>query len=101
MSPESISFWADVSAIFILAQMLLFTLLFAVALGTGWWYFRKARRKLIVPLLMGQVYALRIQQGTTKVSNQIVGVPMTINATAIRVQVTVEALVRPNRTPKD
>lgn len=101
MSPESISFWADVSAIFILAQMLLFTLLFAVALGTGWWYFRKARRKLIVPLLMGQVYALRIQQGTTKVSNQIVRVPMTINATAIRVQVTVEALVRPNRTPKD
>lgn len=101
MSPESISFWADVSAIFILSQLLFFTLLMAVGLGVGWWYFRKARKKLIVPLLMGQVYALRIQQGTTKISDKIVNVPMTINATAKRAQVTTQALVRPKRTPKD
>ena len=101
MSPESVSFWADVSAIFILSQMLLFTLLFAVGLGVGWWYFRKARKKLIVPLLMGQVYALRIQQGTTQVSNKIVNVPITINATVKRVQITAQSLVRPNRASKD
>lgn len=101
MSPESISFWADVSAIFILSQLFLFTLLMAVGLGVGWWYFRKARKKLLVPLLMGQVYALRIQQGTAKIGDKIANVPITIDSTAKRAQVTSQAMIRPKRAPKD
>ncbi len=101
MNPESVSFWADVAAIFLLAQLFLFTLLFAVGLGVGWWYFRQARKKLIVPLLMGQVYALRIQQGTAQVSAKIVNVPITLGATVKRAQITAQSFVRPNRGAKD
>ncbi|GIL15409.1 MAG: hypothetical protein BroJett039_05820 [Chloroflexota bacterium] len=101
MNPESISLWADVAAIFILAQLLLFTLLMAVALGIGWWYLRQARKKLIVPFLMGQVYALRAQQITTKVSDNISNAPIALYATAERIQVTARTFTRRQRAPKD
>ncbi len=101
MTPESLSFWADVAAVFLLAQMFLFSIIMAVGMGMGWWYFRRARKKLAMPMLMAQVYALRMQQGTNKVADKIVSVPMGINAAATRAQATAQALLRANNSQKD
>ncbi len=101
MNPESVSFWADVAAIFILSQLLLFTLLTAVGLGMGWWYFRQGRKKLVMPMLMAQVYALRVQQGTQKASNKIAAVPIGINTTVKRAQVTALTLFRSKGAQKE
>lgn len=97
MNPESISFWADVAAIFVLAQLLLFTVVTGVSLGMVWWYLRKGRKKLVLPFLYAQVYALRVQRGTAQVGDKIAGVPIAINSTTERVKVTTQALLRQNK----
>lgn len=98
MTPDSVSFWADVATIFLMAQCFVLAMFTAVTLGMVWWYFRLARKKLVVPLLMAQVYALRIQHATNKVSEKIVSVPIGINATAKRAQVTASRLLGPGKS---
>ena len=100
MNANSISFWADVAAIFIVAQLFVFTFVTAVGLGMGWWYLRKGRKKLATPLLLAQVYALRVQQSTLKVSNKVAAVPIGIHAFATRLQVTAQMLWRANHLQK-
>lgn len=93
MTPESLSIWADVAAIFLVMQIFVFTIFASVTLGMAWWYLRLGRKKLVVPLLMAQVYALRIQHATNRVGNKIVSVPIGINATVKRAQVTASRLL--------
>ena len=64
----------------------------AALFGFGWWYLRKGRRALVTPLLMGQVYALRIQNATMRVSEKIVNVPIQLNAGVTQVETTAKAL---------
>jgi hypothetical protein len=98
MTPESVSFWADVAAVFLLVQMLLATVFMAVGLGMAWWYLRKGRKKLVLPFLYAQVYALRVQKGTAQIGDKIAGVPIAINSTTERVKVTTQALLSGNKT---
>jgi hypothetical protein len=100
MNADSISFWADVAAIFIVAQLFVFTFVTAIGLGMGWWYLRKGRKKLATPLLLAQVYALRAQQGTLKVSDKVAAVPISIHAFVTQVQVTAQTLWRANHLQK-
>jgi hypothetical protein len=92
MSPETVSFWADLAAIFVLINVFVLMLIPGIAFGFGWWYLRKGRRKLVVPLLMGQVYALRIQQITMKACDAVANVPIQISAGAAQIMTTLRAL---------
>lgn len=92
MNPETISVWADVAAIFLVVNVVVLTLAVGVGLGFGWWYLRKGRRALSMPLLMGQVYSLRVQHITIKVTDRIANVPIQIHATTAQVTTTVRVL---------
>ncbi len=94
MSPESISFWADVAAIYCVVNALILTLVSGVALGLGWWYLRKGRKALGMPLLMAQVYTLRAQHITMQVTDAIANVPIGIHTTTARLKVTAQTLMR-------
>lgn len=93
MNPESISFWANVAAIFLLVNVFILTLATGAALGFGWWYLRKGRKALGMPLLMAHVYALRTQHVTMKVSDAVANVPIQISSLTTRVTTTARALV--------
>lgn len=67
----------------------------AALFGFGWWYLRKGRKALAMPFLMAQVYALRIQNATMRVSDKIVNVPIQMNAAATQVETTAKALRKP------
>ncbi len=92
MNPEAVSFWADIAAIFLVGNVILLTLVMGVALGFGWWYLRKGRKALVLPLLMGQVYALRVQNATMKVTDAVANVPIQIHATTTQVTTTARVL---------
>lgn len=94
MNPEAVSFWADIAAIFCLVQVILLTIVVGVGLGFGWWYLRKGRKKLATPLLMGQVWALRVQHVTMKVTDAVANVPITINAGVTQALTTIQTLIR-------
>ena len=53
---------------------------------------RALKRIIRRPLKQGQVWALRIQQGTTRATDAIAGVPIGINANVTRAQVTVRGV---------
>jgi hypothetical protein len=92
MSPESISLWADIAAIFVLINVFILMFVPAALFGFGWWYLRKGRKALVVPLLMAQVYTLRVQQVTMKITNGIAKVPIEISATATQIATTLKVL---------
>lgn len=92
MNPETVSLWADIATIFVLINVFILMLIPGAAFGFGWWYLRKGRKKLVVPLLMGQVYALRVQHITMKVTDAIANVPIQISNTAAQITTTLRAL---------
>lgn len=92
MNPEALSFWADVGAIFLVCNVFLLTLVMGAALGFGWWYLRKGRKALGVPLLMGQVYTLRVQHATMKVTDTVANVPIQIHSATTQVMTTARVL---------
>jgi hypothetical protein len=94
MTPENISWWADVLTVYLMVVAFVLALAVGAGLGLGWWYLRKARKKLAMPLLMVQVYALRVQHITMKVTDAVANVPITIHATFARVRTTALTLVR-------
>ncbi len=71
MDPETLNFWANAAAIFLFFNALVMTILTGVAFGFAWWYLRKGRIWLGMPLLMAQVYALRAQQAHSNADSDI------------------------------
>jgi hypothetical protein len=94
MNPETLSWWADVLTVYLVLNVFVLTLAVGVGLGFGWWYLRKGRRKLVMPLLMAQVYTLRVQRVTMRVTDAIAGVPIALHAATARVKTTAQALAR-------
>lgn len=92
MNPETIHFWADIAAIFVMINVFILMLIPGVAFGFAWWYLRKVPKKLEMPFLMAHVYALRVQQITMKVTDGIANVPIQISCVAAQVSGTVRAL---------
>jgi hypothetical protein len=92
VSPEAVSFWADIAAIFIVINVLVIVLVVGAAFGAGWWYLRKGRKALAMPLLMGQVYTLRVQHITMRVTDGIANAVIQTNATATQVTTTARVL---------
>jgi hypothetical protein len=92
MDPETLNFWTNVAAIYLFANLCVITLIVGVALGFGWWYLRKGRLALALPLLYAQVYALRVQHITTRAGDTIASVPIGISSTVEQVRTTARAL---------
>jgi hypothetical protein len=92
MTPETLNVWAQAAAIYLFVNAIIVTLLTAIILGFGWWYLRKGRKALVKPLLTGQIYALRIQLITTKVSDRIAGVPVQLHTTTTQITTTAKVL---------
>lgn len=70
------------------------TLALSVGLGLGWRYLRKGKKKLGLPLLYAQVYALRAQHATMQVGDVIARVPIEIGSNVERVKVTLQTFAR-------
>lgn len=94
MNPETLNFWANVAAIYLILLLFLFIMVTGVLFGFLWWYLRKGRRALALPFLYAQVYALRVQRTTQKVSDQVVRAPIALSAATEQVTTTSRALVR-------
>ncbi len=94
MSPESLLFWANIAAIYCVVNGVILSLVIGVAFGFAWWYLRKGRKALMMPLLMAQVYALRAQHITLKVTDAVANVPIGIHTTTTRLKVTAQTLLR-------
>ena len=101
MNPETVSFWADIAAVFCVIQVILIVIIMGAVLGFGWWYLRKGRRALVTPLLMAQVYTLRVQHVTMKATDAVANVPISISAGVAQVTTTGktlwESLTRPGK----
>jgi hypothetical protein len=92
MDAETLNFWANVAAIFLFINALIITIAMGVAFGFGWWYLRKGRKWLAMPLLMAQVYTLRAQHITTQVTDVIANVPITVHAVTTQATTTTRLL---------
>lgn len=94
MTSEALAFWAGVAAIFLLVNAAVIAVVMGISLGFGWWYLRRGRKALRTPLLMAQVYALRIQYRTMQAGDAIANVPIQIHATTARVKTTAQTLMQ-------
>jgi len=100
MDEQALSMTADIAAVYLVMLMLLAALITAVGLGIVWWYLRRGRKALVLPFLYAQVYALRVQNATMKVSEKIASVPIGLSSNAERVKVTTETLLRGANRPE-
>jgi len=80
MTAETLGFWRDLALILLIAQAFILALVTGAAIGFSWYYLRKGRKALYLPLLMVQVYALRIQHLTMQVTDKLAAVPIGISA---------------------
>lgn len=101
MDEQAISVAADIAAVYLVVLMFLTTLITAVGLGIVWWYLRRGRKALVLPFLYAQVFALRVQNATMKVSDKIAGVPIALHSNAERVKVTTQTLLRGTNRPEN
>lgn len=95
MDPETLDALAKVSTVFLMCNAFVLTLATGLGLGFVWWYLRKGRKALGMPFLMAQVYTLRIQMVTMRVTDRIAAVPIQIDATTTRITTTVRGLKIP------
>jgi hypothetical protein len=92
MDPNGLAPWRDLS----LVWLILWQFIFLLIPGAAFYFAARGMRYLnrwIKPhLKTGQIWALRIQQGTTKTSDRIAGVPISLHSTAMRVNVTTRSV---------
>jgi hypothetical protein len=101
MNAETLGMWRDIALIFLIVQSFIVTLATGAVFGVAWWYLRKGRKALVMPLLYGQVYALRAQHITLKATDKVAAVPIGANALAARIGTTVRTLVKGRTTAAD
>lgn len=86
MDPTTLDFWANVAAILLMVEAFILSLAVGALMGVGWWYLRKGRKALGLPLLYAQVYALRAQHLTMRVSEGIAEALSSLHAAMAWVQ---------------
>lgn len=88
MDPLFLAPWRDLALILLVLEAMVIVAVPGVALYFAVRGIRALKRVIRKPLTLGQVWALRIQQGTTRATDAIAGVPIRINSSATRVSVT-------------
>lgn len=77
--------------------LVLLTMLILLVPGAAFFFalrgVRYVNRWLRMPLMQAQLWALRIQTGTTRASNAVSGVPIKLYSTSARVRVTVRGVI--------
>lgn len=92
MDPHSLAPWRD------LALLLLCIEAAAIVAAPGVAFFfavkgvRWVKKKIRPPLSQGKVWARRIEQGTTKATDKVAGVPIGIASTATRITTTARGI---------
>lgn len=84
--------WRDLAIILLVIEAAVIVAVPGVALYFALKGVRAVKRWLRTPLLQAQVWALRIQQGTTKTANKIASVPISVTTTRVRVTTTARSL---------
>lgn len=94
VTPENISVWADIAAIFLVICTVIWTLVLGAIYGGAWWYLRKGRKWLATPLLMAHVYTLRVQHAAMKITDAVANVPIQISSATTQVSTTARVLIK-------
>ena len=77
----------------ILASIIIVILAFGVGIGFGWWYLRKGRKALVLPLLHAAGVCLAREQATIKGTDIIANVDMGIDTAFEQAKVTPVTLI--------
>lgn len=80
--------WRDLSLVWLILWAMLFAAVPGVIFYFAQLYLRRFRRWLRLPLLHAQVWTLRLEQGSARVSARIAYVPITLHSIGVRVAVT-------------
>lgn len=85
--------WRDLSLIY----LLIFPMVVTLAIAVGMYYvvrgMRYLNRWIKTPLLYAQIWALRIQHSTTRVSNAIAEVPIRLHSNSEQTRVTLRGVI--------
>lgn len=93
MNPDALAPWRDLSIVWFVLWMMLFV---AIPGAVFFWmltYLRRFNRWLKTPLLNAQVWALRIQYGTERVSHNIADAVIRVQAESTRVSTTTRGVI--------
>ncbi len=85
--------WRDLSLVWLILLTMIFVAVPGALLYGAQLYLRKFNRWLKLPLRNAQMWALRIEQGTARVADQIAAVPITLHSAGTRVHVTTQRVV--------
>ncbi len=94
MSPSSLAPWRDLAAILLVLECAVLFAVPGVALFFAQKYLRRFRRWLRFPLLRVQVYALRVEHLSLRLSNSVIGIPITMQMLGARTRTTLRRLGR-------
>ncbi len=93
MDPNALAPWRDLSIVWFVLWTMIFVAIPGVILFFALKYLRIFNRWLKLPLLNAQVWALRIQQGTTRASDNIAGIPITLHGKAAQARITTRGII--------
>ncbi len=85
--------WRDLSIVWFVLWTFIFMLVPGVIFFFALKYLRKFNRWLKTPLLTAHVWALRIEQCTTRASDRIAAVPINLQSRTAQANVTVRGVI--------
>lgn len=86
--------WRDLALVWLILWVMLFVAVPGVVFYFAQKYLRRFRRWLRLPLLNTQVWALRIQQGTSRVSARVADIPIAMSSLGTRLYVTTRSVLQ-------
>jgi hypothetical protein len=94
MEPSTLTPWRDLALMLLIIEAFLIVLVPAAAFFFAVKGVRAVKRRIRLPLLQTQVWALRIQHTVIRGTNAVASVPINIRSTATGASVTTRSLLR-------
>jgi len=88
-----LALWRDFSIVWLALWTMLLLAVPGIALYFAQLYLRRFNRWLRLPLLTAHVWALRIQQGTTRAADRVAHVPIALHSAGAQFSVTTHGVV--------
>jgi hypothetical protein len=85
--------WRDLSVVWLVLLTMIFVAVPGIVFYFAQLYLRRLNRWLRLPLLTAQVWALRIEQGSARVSERIASVPIGLHSASANIRVTTRGVV--------